>query len=73
MSDVVYIFAHWLPEPRYHDYGRIKESDDAQTADVTKCGLTLYDGGRTRYAALLRRDHADKFAKPCGRCFPEDS
>lgn len=65
MTEHVYIFATFPTQPTYHDYGRIDRERDA---DVTKCGLVMYDG-ETRYNALLRRDHADLFAKACARCF----
>lgn len=67
MSDTssVYIFDTWTATPVYHGYGRI---DKAKDADVTVCGLVMYDG-ETRYRVVIRRDHADRFAKPCGKCF----
>lgn len=69
MTEKVYILQHWPREPVYHVYGRIAELDIARTGDVTKCGLVLYDG-ESRYSALLRRDHADLFARACSKCFP---
>lgn len=66
----VYIFKTWEATPVYHDYGRIAEiSGGRGTGDVTKCGLVMYDGN-IQYRATLRRDHADSFARPCGKCFP---
>lgn len=69
-TSTVYLFKTWEKTPTYHDYGRIKHLDGTHTGDVTRCGLVMYDG-ETRYVARLRRDHADLFAKPCGRCFPD--
>jgi acyl-coenzyme A thioesterase PaaI-like protein len=66
----VYIFQTWPRQPTYHAYGRIKGD-----TDVTACGMVMYEGKRneTCYRAMLRQDHADLFAKPCGRCFVADT
>lgn len=69
-NSTVYIFSTWKKTPIYHDYGRIAQIDIARTGDVTKCGLVMYDG-EIHYRALLRRDHADLFARPCRKCFPD--
>lgn len=66
----VYIFQSWPRTPTYHDYGGIRDRGTADSADVTRCGLVMYDR-ETRYSARLRRDHADLFAKPCAKCFPD--
>lgn len=71
MTERVYLFSTWQVRPKYHTYGRIKQLDIARSGDVTACGLVMYDG-QTRYDAILRRDHADLFAIPCGKCFPEE-
>lgn len=73
MTENVYLFETWMAQPKYHDYGRIKELGSETTGDVTKCGLVMYANGATYYQALLRRDHADLFAVPCKRCFPEQN
>jgi hypothetical protein len=63
----VFIFDSFESLPTYHDYGRIDRKKDA---DVTRCGLVMWDLIKgAQYACTLRRDHADKFAKPCRRCF----
>lgn len=71
MSDTstVYIFTVLDAVPTYHDYGEIRRDDTGAAWDVTKCGMVMYDGETPRYGALLRRDHADSFARPCGKCF----
>jgi hypothetical protein len=64
MSDTVYLFDTFSATPTYHDYGRIRDH-----ADVTCCGLVLYDG-KVRYRAMLREDHAATIGKACQKCFP---
>ena len=59
----VYIYDSMVSHPTFHDYGRIKGN-----TDVTRCGLVMYDG-KVRYAAVIRRDHAQRFASPCRNCF----
>lgn len=64
-----YIFDSFAIEPVFHRYGKIDRDKDA---DVTACGLVMWtiEGG-TEYAAGLPRFHAERFARPCGRCYPD--
>lgn len=36
---------------------------------VMSCGATYYSA-QGWWTSHLRRDHADRFARPCRRCFP---
>lgn len=65
-------------QPTYHALGRMKPPGNVRQATwLTKCGLRMGYFDADRYPslvaeydhALLRRDHADSFARPCGKCF----
>ncbi len=71
MGDSVFLFNPWMSRPKYHEYGGIK-SDGENSWDATRCGLVMYDT-QTRYSAHLRRDQADLFATPCGKCFKAEA
>lgn len=64
----VFIFDSYQAKPTFHDYGRI---DRKKNSDVTRCGLVMWSVGKgVRYSANLPRFHAERFARPCRRCFP---
>ena len=62
----VYLGRLWEREPVYHDYGRI---GDDKNSDITACGLLIYESGHYPAMVHIREDHAEKFARPCRRCF----
>lgn len=55
------------PRPVYHAASHFNGNFQL----VTMCGLVRTEG--EWWTAHLRRVHADKFAKPCGRCYPSPS
>lgn len=64
------------PRPMYHRFDHVEDittGPDYSTpdyVDVMACGAKV----RLRYSyftAMLRREHAIAFARPCGKCFPE--
>ena len=63
MSASVIVLNGWASKPVFHAFGRY-ERDDQGWYDVTICGRKA-----PRYALHLREDHAEKFARPCARCF----
>ena len=71
---------HWLWEknPVFHLRARIRGGDDpAFWIDKTRCGIVLYKHRRGTDQTLvdrsfsMRREHAEKFARPCRRCVPQ--
>ena len=65
----VYIYDVLSDKPTFHDYGRIDGK-----RDLTMCGLVMWDPVEGRkYGAILRGRHADRFGKPCRRCFRDAS
>lgn len=59
------------PQPVYHRLGEVIafSLEDGRYVDVTACGRK--DHPYCWWEARLRRDHAELFARPCVRCFPE--
>jgi hypothetical protein len=53
--------------PVYHAIGRF---EGLATTQTTRCGGAEVD--RMFGINSIRLDHAKLFARPCGRCFPQD-
>lgn len=68
-GETVYLLNAYLSSPTYHRYGRIDRERDEE---VSTCGVSLWQlHGRSGIS--LPRRHADKFARPCRKCFPAGS
>ena len=71
---------HWIwdKQPVYHIGHRgICRGDDGLAFTKTRCGIKLHvwnrETGETYRdrETLMRREFADKFARPCRRCVPQ--
>jgi len=59
------ILDQWGERPVFHQLAGGKYR-------ITGCGIELDHPGRQRWLArpiIMRRDHVEKFARPCMRCF----
>lgn len=76
-TDTLAVFPrHWIwdIEPVYHLRKEDIDRNGSRCAIKTRCGLELWAWDRETgqefvdRQVILRREHADKFAKACGNC-----
>ena len=50
--------------PVFHDQAGVRVGPGGSTVLVTRCDRTV-----ARFDAVLRREHAELFCRPCKRCY----
>jgi hypothetical protein len=69
---VVVMFSLYPKVPVYHRFGNWLNGTPQNDVDATACGLACWNPDRRQALGTnVPTVHAEKFGRPCLRCFPE--